>query len=277
MVRILQRIGVEGALRHSLVGFGQHQEAAFHGGVLDEFSKPSGIVKICQRARHHGGLVSSVAQGDAFDNQSCFGGFVVDVKTAYAAFQFDVHRGDVAQNLGGAASGHYQRGGEGGACGIQFGSEVAFENGGFCTFGFDGAGGGIGLYRYQSINRISTILVQRRAVCHAIQFQVGDAFQFRREDGRLAGGSGTAQFEGFRRGVVIRGGFPCFQVLVISAVCGGGKHIDVQIINLVFTLGGDGTGIFLRLSSATKYETNLFALCSGDRSLLHTQLCLAAS
>ena len=35
LVRILQRIGVEGALRHSLVGFGQHQEAAFGGGILN--------------------------------------------------------------------------------------------------------------------------------------------------------------------------------------------------------------------------------------------------
>ena len=48
-----------------------------------------------------------VSQRDAFNDQSRLGGFIVDVEAAHAAFQFDVHRGDIAQYLRCAASGHY--------------------------------------------------------------------------------------------------------------------------------------------------------------------------
>ena len=222
-------------------------------------------------------MVSSVAQRYAFDNQSRLGGFVVDVEAAHAAFEFDVHRGDVTQYLRRAASGHHQQGAQGGACREEFGGEVLFEICSFRAFGFDGSGGGVGGHCRQGSDCGSVSLVERGAVCHAIQFQVGDAFQFRGEDGGFPVGSGTAQLEGFGCGVVFRGGFPRFQVLVVSAVGGGGKHIDVQIVNLVFTLGGDGAGVFLRLSSATEYETDLFALRSVCGSVVNTQLVLAAS
>ena len=106
LVRILQRIGVEGALRHSLIGFGQHQIAAFGYGVLNEVGEV-GATEFCQRSRHHGSLVASVSQRDAFNDQSRLGGFIVDVEAAHAAFQFDAHRGDIAQYLRCAASGHY--------------------------------------------------------------------------------------------------------------------------------------------------------------------------
>ena len=277
LVRILERISIEGTFRHSLIGFGQHQITTFGGGILDEAGGASGRIKSFQRARHHGRLVSSVAQRYAFDNQSRLGGFVVDVEAAHAAFEFDVHRGDVTQYLRSTASGHHQRGAQGGACCVQFLGEVALEDCGFRTFCFDGSGGGVGGHRCQGIDGGSVSLVERCTVCHAIQFQVGDAFQFRGEDGGFPVGSGTAQFEGLRCGVVLCGGFPRFQILVVSAVCGGGKHIDIQVVNLVFTLGSDGAGVFLRLSSATKYETDLFALRSTCGSVVNTQLVLATS
>ena len=107
LVRVFQRIGVEGALRHSLIGFGQHQIAAFGYGVLNEAGSTTGIIQCGQRPRHHGSLVASVSQRDAFNDQSRLGGFIVDVEAAHAAFQFDVHRGDIAQYLRCAASGHY--------------------------------------------------------------------------------------------------------------------------------------------------------------------------
>lgn len=108
-----------------------------------------------------------------------------------------------------------------------------------------GSGGGVGFHRYQRVYRVSVGFVECGAVGHAIQFQVGDTLQFRREDGGLAGGSGTAQFEGFRCGVVLCGGFPRFQILVVSAIGGGCKYIDVQIVYLVLTFGGDSAGVFL--------------------------------
>ena len=60
LIRILQRIGVEGALRHSLIGFGQHQIAAFGHGILNEVGEV-GATEFCQRSRHHGSLVASVS------------------------------------------------------------------------------------------------------------------------------------------------------------------------------------------------------------------------
>ncbi|MDE8698097.1 hypothetical protein PZH42_29355, partial [Bacteroides cellulosilyticus] len=85
-----------------------------------------------------------------------------------------------------------------------------------------------------------------------------------------------AQFEGFRCGVVLCGGFPRFQILIVSAVGGGCKYIEVQVVNLVLTFGSDGAGVFLRLSSATNYETDLFAY-SFSRSIVGAKLPLAAS
>ena len=106
LVRVFQGIGIERALRHSLIGFGQHQIAAFGYGVLNEVGEV-GATEFCQRSRHHCSLVASVSQRDAFNDQSRLGGFIVDVEAAHAAFQFDVHRGDIAQYLRCAASGHY--------------------------------------------------------------------------------------------------------------------------------------------------------------------------
>ena len=60
LVRVFQRIGVEGALRHSLIGFGQHQIAAFGHGVLNEVGEV-GATEFCQRSRHHCSLVTSVS------------------------------------------------------------------------------------------------------------------------------------------------------------------------------------------------------------------------
>ena len=60
LVRVFQRIGVEGALRHSLIGFGQHQIAAFGYGVLNEVGEV-GATEFCQRSRHHCSLVASVS------------------------------------------------------------------------------------------------------------------------------------------------------------------------------------------------------------------------
>ena len=167
-VRIFERISIKGAFRHSLVGFGQHQVAAFGGGVLDEAGGASGRIKFRQRARHHGGLVPSVAQRYAFDNQSRLGGFVVDVEAAHAAFEFDVHRGDVAQYLRRAASGHHQRGAQGGACREEFGGEVLFEILGFRARILDGSGGCVGGHCRQGSDCGSVSLVERGAVCHAI-------------------------------------------------------------------------------------------------------------
>ena len=71
-------------------------------------------------------------------------------------------------------------------------------------------------------------------------------------------GSGTAQLEGFCRGVVVCGCGPLFQILVVPTVGGGCKYVDVQIVNLVFTRRL-WRGCIPATPSATKYETDLFA------------------
>ena len=43
---VYKRQGIERALRHSLIGFGQHQIAAFGYGVLNEAGSTTGISDI---------------------------------------------------------------------------------------------------------------------------------------------------------------------------------------------------------------------------------------
>ena len=105
--------------------------------------------------RHQGGAVSSVTQRYALDDEPRLGGLVVDVETAHAAFQFDVHRGDVAQYLGGSAAGHHERTCECSPCGFNWWYRLV-KAPWLSLLLVDGSGGGVG---FRTANRGSNCVI----------------------------------------------------------------------------------------------------------------------
>ena len=267
-IRVQVGIDVESTGGFAGVGAGDILEV--HSGV------PGEIVRVrCQVRLFYFGdcgspercALAALHHVDVLDGEVRLGLVIHDVEAGHYAFEVDVHFGDAA-DLGDTFTRHQKRGFD------QGGPGVILRKSGF-EIGFGGAGrgdgaGGIGDYFRQRIQNFrACFVIELRGgavVRHAEQLYPGQSFEFVRIEDAFLGGAGILDLEVSGcggRGVIVRTLGPCFKVIEGARLGCGGKEIDVQLIYLVLTLGGDGTGVFLALACSAKGDLDLGAAVRG--------------